>query len=138
MSRREPFVVHEEDCPVEGADDGAFGPVHWRTLLSGDRSPTDALTLGVATLATGGPERPRLHAHAHPEAYYILSGEGVVHIAGAEHALRAGTAVYIPGGAVHGARNTGTEPLRLLYVFPADSFDEIQYEFPEASPEGPG
>ena len=32
--------------------------------------------------------------------------------------------------ATHGVQNTGGEPLRILYVLPADSFDEIEYEFP--------
>ena len=31
--------------------------------------------------------------------------------------------------AEHGVRNTGTVPLRLLYVFAADAFDQIKYTF---------
>ncbi len=33
------------------------------------------------------------------------------------------------GNALHGAVHTGTQLLRLLYLFPAASFDEI-YEYP--------
>jgi len=29
-----------------------------------------------------------------------------------------------------GALNTGAELLRLLYVFPSNSFSDIEYEFP--------
>jgi mannose-6-phosphate isomerase-like protein (cupin superfamily) len=129
MPKREPFVVHETDCPLEGWDDPARGRVVWRTLLSGDRTPTGSLTLGVVEIGSGDSQEFQPHRHAQPEAYYILSGEGVVHIAGADHPVRPGSAVFVPGHAAHGARNTGAGPLRILYVFPADSFDEIRYEF---------
>jgi oxalate decarboxylase/phosphoglucose isomerase-like protein (cupin superfamily) len=50
---------------------------------------------------------------------------------GTEHPVRPGTAIFVPGNAEHGALNTGSGPLRILYVFPADSFHQIEYEFPE-------
>ena len=132
MSLPRPFIVHEEDCELEGSEAIAPGSVRWRTLISGDRTPTDSLTAGIAELEPGDVRLFRPHKHAQAEVYYILSGEGVVTIAGIEHPVRPGTAVFIPGGAEHGARNTGTEPLRLLYVFPSDSFAEIEYQFPES------
>ena len=72
---------------------------------------------------------PVVHRHAQTEAYYILSGEGIVTIDGVDHPVRAGSVVYLPGDCAHGATNTGEETLRLLYVFAADSFDEIEYRF---------
>jgi quercetin dioxygenase-like cupin family protein len=132
MTLSKPFVVHEDDCEFEGGDAPAPGRVRWRTLLSSDRTPTGSLTLGVAELDLGEARDFRPHRHAQPEAYYILSGEGIVSLAGTEHRVRPGTTIFIPGDIAHGARNTGSEVLRLLYVFPTDSFDEIRYEFPEA------
>ena len=111
--------------------DFAGGQLRWRTLLSADRTPTDSLTVGIAELEPGNAEAFRPHRHAHPEVYYVLSGHGTVWIAGTEHAVRPGSTVFIPGNVTHGALNTGSELLRLLYVFPADSFDRIEYEFPE-------
>ncbi len=136
MSRIEPFVVHEQDCPVEGWDDGAPGSVRWRTLVSGDRTPTRSLTVGVAELQPGATADFHTHRHAPPEVYYVLAGEGVVEIDGTDHPVRPGSAVFVPGHAVHGARNSGHETLRILYVFPTDSFDQVRYEFPDrkASP----
>ena len=74
--------------------------------------------------------------HAQPEIYYMLAGHGVmlaghgvVILEGEEHGLRPGSAVFIPGGAEHGVRNTGTGILRLLYAFAADSFAEVETEF---------
>jgi hypothetical protein len=43
-------------------------------------------------------------------------------------------AVFIPGMAEHGIRQTGTELLRLFYGFPVDSFDSVEYLFSAASP----
>ena len=50
-----------------------------------------------------------------------------------DHALEPGVAVFIPGGRLHGARAVGSEPLKILYVFAADSFDQIRYDFPPSS-----
>ncbi|MCG8417545.1 MAG: cupin domain-containing protein [Proteobacteria bacterium] len=132
MKKRPPTVVHEADCPVEGWEDGSRGSVVWRTLFSGDRTPTDRLTIGIAEIAPGAEAALSLHHHAPPEAYYVLSGEGVVMLDGEAHAVRPGSAVFIPGGTLHGARAEGDQPLRLLYVFAADSFDEIEYHFAES------
>ncbi len=130
MSRSEAFVVHEEDCKFEGSNDAAPGSVRWRTLMSGDRAPTHSLTVGVAELEPGESKPLRLHKHAQAEVYYVLSGEGTVTVSGTDHPVRPGSSVFIPGDTLHGARNTGRDLLRLLYVFPSDSFAEVEYEFP--------
>ena len=122
-------VVHEDGVVIEGWDDAVRGKVVWRTLLSGDRTPTSQLTLGVTEIGPGQPSPFLPHRHAQAEAYYVLSGEGIVHLDGVEHPLRAGSSVFIPGDVWHGARNTGSETLRLLYVFAADSFADVRYVF---------
>jgi quercetin dioxygenase-like cupin family protein len=124
-----PFVVNESQCEVEAWNDSIRGTVRWRTLLSSDRTPTDSLTMGVAELRANDDVAFKLHRHHQAESYYILSGRGVVSINATEHALAPGDAVFIPGGAPHGARCVGAEPLRLLYIFAADRFDQVQYEF---------
>jgi quercetin dioxygenase-like cupin family protein len=129
MSRPRPFAIHEEACAFEQWGDARHPRVRWRTLVSADRTPTGSLTLGVAELPPGGSAEFRLHRHEQPEVYYVVEGEGVVTISGVEHPVRPGSAVFIPGDAEHGAVNTGDGTLRLVYVFPADSFDEVRYEF---------
>ena len=124
-----PVVVHEQDCPLERWDDPGRGGVTWRTLLSGDRTPTRDLTMGVAEIPPGESSDPGEHRHAQVEVYYILSGEGSVVIDGVSHPVRAGSAVYVPGDARHGVANTGVEVLRLLYVFAVDAFDQVEYRF---------
>lgn len=132
--QQQPFVVDEAAVPLEGWNDPVRGVVAWRTLLSGDRTPTEALTMGVAEVVEQAGAEARLHRHAQPEAYYILSGHGILTIEGEDRPLSPGTCAFIPGGAWHAARGVGAEPLRLLYVFAADSFDQVIYEFPEAPP----
>jgi mannose-6-phosphate isomerase-like protein (cupin superfamily) len=129
VTRPKPVVLHERSCELESWSEESADRVRWRTLLSGDRTPTRALTMGVAELPAGPPREIVTHRHAQIEAYYILSGEGVVLIDGVEHAVRAGSAVYLPGDVEHAAANTGGETLRLLYVFAADSFDQVEYRF---------
>ena len=124
-----PVVLHEQDLPLESWSEASRDRVVWRTLLSGDRTPTGGLTMGVAELPPGGDAPLVTHRHAQVEAYYVLEGEGVVSIDGVEHPLRAGSVAFLPGGSDHGAVNTGRVPMRLLYVFAADSFDEVEYRF---------
>ena len=134
MNRLRGVVVQEAECPFEGWDDEIRGKIVWRTLLSGDRTPSAEMTLGVTDVGPGQPSPFHLHRHAQAEIYYVLSGEGVVSIDGVEHPLRLGTSVFIPGNVWHGARNTGRDILRLLYVFATDSFEDVHYVFPsEAS-----
>ena len=125
-----PVVTHAAQCVTEQWDDPLRGRVQWWTLLSADRTPSRDMTCGVAEIAPGRPDVLHPHRHAQAEIYHFLSGTGVVHIDAAEHAVRAGTTLFIPGGLSHGVRNTGDGPLRLFYVFAVDSFDEVHYVFP--------
>ncbi|MGR6964107.1 hypothetical protein ACU610_06585 [Geodermatophilus sp. URMC 61] len=43
--------------------------------------------------------------------------------------MTAGSAVFVPGDAEHGTRNTGEGPLRFVYAFATDSIDVVVYRF---------
>ena len=122
-----PLVIRTEERQLDGWDDSVKGLISWRTLFSGDQTPTNALTAGVAELQPGG--WLGLHRHTPPEIYYVLEGRGIVSLDGTEHKVAAGAAVFIPGDCEHGIRNDGAEPLRLLYAFAVNSFDEVEYRF---------
>jgi mannose-6-phosphate isomerase-like protein (cupin superfamily) len=126
-----PVVINEEQCELEAWDDPTRGKVRWRTLLSGDRTPTSAMTVGVAEVEAGHPNSFHPHRHEPAEVYYILEGEGIVSIDNVDHRVRAGSTVFIPGNAWHCARNTGAKALRLLYIFAVDSFADVTYVFPD-------
>ena len=61
----------------------------------------------------------------------MLEGEGRAEVEGVPHELRPGRLLFIPAGARHRTTNTGSAPLRCLFVFPTDSFEEVVYHFDE-------
>ena len=130
MSENGAVFRRTSDCETESWRDEVTGHVDWWTLFSADRTPTCGLTVGIAEVPVGAPRPPRGHTHEQHEVYYFLSGSGEVVLNGESTAVTAGDAVFIPGNMEHMSVNTGTEPLRLLYFFPADSFAEIEYKFP--------
>lgn len=127
MSDLSGLVRDDGGEPVDGWDDPVRGSVSWRTLFSGDITQTDALTCGTAMLEPGG--WLGLHRHATAEVYLVLSGTGVVSLAGVEQPVSAGTAVSIPADVEHGIRNTGDAELRCFYCLDADSFSDVEYRF---------
>ena len=110
----------EEDIPQKGL-------VYWKTLISKGVTRSESLTLGVARLPPGGALNE--HRHTQEEVYLVLEGSGLVRVGDEEIAVRAGSAVFIPGGALHSCENTGAADLRVAYVFPADSFEDVEYVF---------
>jgi quercetin dioxygenase-like cupin family protein len=126
MSNVEPFVTRVEHVKPEAWDD-ARGRLSFHTLISGGATPSNGLVAGVAVVAPGG--SLALHSHAQPEMYFVLEGAAVVTIDGVERTVSPGAAVFIPGDARHSIRNQSAETFRILYVFPADSFEQIHYDF---------
>lgn len=125
-----PLIRRIENCESESWESPA---VAWWTLFSGDRTPTNELTVGIAHIPPGAEPPLRGHCHAPAELYYFLSGTGFVSVDGEVAPVRSGDAVFIPGGSEHFAANNGDEVLSLLYVFAKDSFSDITYEFPTES-----
>jgi quercetin dioxygenase-like cupin family protein len=126
MSNLEPFVTRVEDVELETWDD-ARGRLSFHTLISGGRTPSNGLVAGVSIVEPGG--ELALHSHAQPEIYFVLEGSAIVTIDGVARTVSLGAAVFIPGGARHSIRNSFDKTFRILYVFPADRFDQIHYEF---------
>lgn len=123
------MVIDTSTLPVDRWDDPQRGNISWQTVFSGGLTPTSKLTLGIAELPADGTVGNQPHRHEPPEFYFVLSGEGFVEIDGTATAVSAGAAVFIPGNAQHCLRATGDQPLRILYGFPTDSFNDVQYTF---------
>ena len=110
---RTPRISDLVHCDVETTGDRKF-----RVLFGPGRG------CAVATQFVGEipPGRAPDHSHPYDEVVLILSGEGVAHIDGVEHALTPGTCLHLPPGQLHCLENTGPGMLRVLGVFhPADS-----------------
>jgi len=66
--------------------------------------------LGVSIVLHSPGDRVKRHRHPYEEAYYVIKGEGVMHMEGHEDIeLRPGRAVYVPPQTIHGQVNTSAD-----------------------------
>ena len=73
--------------------------------------------MGMENIPPG--KKIRLHHHPHAEEIlFVHRGTGVARLGSREVAVSAGATVYIPRNVSVGLRNTGTEPLSLVFIFP--------------------
>ena len=131
----EPVIVGDGDrewttWPDEQIEER--GAVSWKTLISAELTDSEALALGVGRVPAGA--ALNAHRHAQPEAYLVLDGAGELTVDGVARRVGPGDAVFIPGDAVHSLACRGARELRFAYVFPADSSDEVVYDFDVQEP----
>jgi quercetin dioxygenase-like cupin family protein len=127
-----PTIIQAAGLPWETWPDSALAersPVRWKDMIGRDRNASQALSLGVAEIPVGA--TLARHRHAAPEIYYVLSGAGRVEVDGKDYSATAGSAIFIPGGALHAFSNTGAVTIAFVYVFPVDAFADLVYEFDE-------
>jgi mannose-6-phosphate isomerase-like protein (cupin superfamily) len=73
--------------------------------------------MGMEDIPPG--KKIRLHHHPHAEEIlFIHRGTGIARLGSREIAVSEGATVYIPRNVSVGLHNTGTEPLRLVFIFP--------------------
>jgi mannose-6-phosphate isomerase-like protein (cupin superfamily) len=80
------------------------------------------LFLSYETLAPG---RPGIRAHHHPhvdEILIIRHGNGIVTLGGVETPVTDGGVVYIAPNTVVSLRNTGSDSLRIAFIFPHSGY----------------
>ena len=75
------------------------------------RCQTAVMTIGPGQ--DGGPAE----THAGDQVVYVIEGEGILTIGGAEHRVRPGVCALIPAGTLHHVKNAGAEPLFFLSVY---------------------
>jgi mannose-6-phosphate isomerase-like protein (cupin superfamily) len=103
-------VVRHADQPVLSAGIGR----EFRYLLNQDAGITE-VTQFVGVIPPG---RAGNHSHTYDEVVYVLEGEGVVHMDGAESArIKRGSCIHLPPLLEHCLENVGNAPMRVLGVF---------------------
>ena len=123
----EAYTRNEREYPWEYSpgEEGDENAIRWRTLLSGERTPSRSVSMGTLELPPGS--SLDAHHHAPPEVYFVTDGRGTLLIGNEQRAVRAGDVVYIPGDHVHGIKNTGDDLLKLVWMFATDTWPEIEY-----------
>ena len=88
-------------------------------IIKVDRQYGDSPTffMGMEEIPPGKKIRRHHHPHAE-EILFIHRGTGVARLGSREVTVRAGATVYIPRNVSVGLRNTGAEPLSLVFIFP--------------------
>jgi quercetin dioxygenase-like cupin family protein len=121
------FIKSDTECPweYEPGEEGRDDVIRWRTLLSGEKTPTESISMGILEIPPG--VGMGAHHHSPVEVYYLTSGEGQLLCGDTVKHVRAGDAVYIPASQVHGIRNIGDQTLVLVWMFPTDTWAEIDY-----------
>ncbi|MHB1638379.1 MAG: cupin domain-containing protein [Candidatus Dormibacteria bacterium] len=101
-------VARLEDSPVARNGDRRFA------VLIGPATGLATATQFVGHIPFG---RAPTHQHTYDEVVEVLTGVGIVHLAGTQSPLAAGSCIYIPPGSPHCLENSGTETLSILGVF---------------------
>ncbi len=105
------FVRRLEECEEIVAGDRTA----LRELLHPDKADLDLrYSLAHASLKPGGTSLR--HKLSVSEVYYILEGEGVMHVGDESREVAAGQAIYIPPHSVQHIRNTGRGDLKFLCI----------------------
>lgn len=103
---------------AEAAGEPAIAGRTYRVLSD----PRRGLRSATQFLGSVPAQRAPDHFHTSDQLLYVLDGVGVLHVAGADHPVAAGTCIQLPARTVHCLENTGGDPLRVVVVLrPAGS-----------------
>jgi len=91
------------------------GGVETTPLVTRVSAPGARFTTGMSVYPPG--KGAPLHHHNCDEQVTLLEGVGEVEVDGAITPLVAHDTTYIPAGRVHAFRNTGKEPMRILWIY---------------------
>ena len=99
--------------------------VKWKFLIDADFDGSSSLSLGFVEIAPGG--YLTLHYHSPAEIYVVTNGTGILNKSGKLETIKKGDVVYIAGNTEHALKNNGKETLEFYWIFPTDSFSEVEY-----------
>ena len=84
---------------------------------------TPRFTFGIIDIAPGREVEPHIHDDE-DDAFYILEGELVFSFGDETAVAGPGTFVLAPGGLLHGFKNEGEAPVRMLNIHAPAGFDQ--------------
>jgi len=113
-------IVKNERVKVE-----QMYPLVERKELIGRKMGAAAITMGEITIYPGG-EIP-LHSHKVEDAVLLREGRGEIHMDGEVFKVEAPMSILIPAGVKHRVINTGSEPIKIIFGFPAIEVERILY-----------
>jgi len=99
--------------------------VRWKFLIDSDYTKSSGLSLGFAEIDPGGDLI--LHYHSPDEIYVVTDGVGTLNKSGELEEIKKGDVVFIGGNEKHALKNNGKEVLKFYWIFPTDSFSEVDY-----------
>ena len=99
--------------------------VRWKFLIDADFTESSGLSLGMAEIAPGGDLI--LHYHSPAEIYIVTDGRGILNKSGKLEEIKKGDVVYISENAKHALKNDGKETLKFYWIFPTNTFSEVEY-----------
>ena len=116
-------LTHENDVP-----ETALPGRRLRWVVTAENMNAKCSSACIIRVPPGQTVKP---AHSHPngeEVIHIIRGSGRVYIEGKIEAVREGTTVLFPQGAIHMLQNTGTEEMKVICFFAPPS-DLTTYKF---------
>ena len=117
-------TTHVRDCAWNSNQDS--DDLRWRFLVDSTEMSSHGISTGIIEVRVGG--ELSLHHHRPQEIYIVRAGQGLLLKAnGDSEALQKDSVVYIPQNEQHGLRNTGDVALEVLWIFPTDCWEEIEY-----------
>ncbi len=103
------------------------GKLRWKYMVDSTEMKSHGLSCGVLVLPPG--EELPLHFHSPQEIYIIRQGEGLLLSSLNTKKVCKDSFVYIPKNSKHGLKNTGKQDLELLWIFPTNCWEEVEYVF---------
>ena len=125
MKEEKIVVSHlEEQTWSQNKNQGKF---RWKYMVDSTLMKCHGLSCGVLVLPPG--EELPLHCHSPQEIYIIRHGEGLLLSSLNTKKVYKDSFVYIPKDVNHGLKNTGERDLEILWIFPTDCWEEVEYIF---------
>ena len=94
------------------------GGIRTTPLIVHQKVPNAAFTTGMSVFPPG--QGAPMHSHNCDEQVTMLEGVGDVEIDGVVTALKQYDTTYIPANVPHRFYNTGTGPMRILWIYASD------------------